>query len=89
MNNVQVNLLTASGPAAVMVFVITRFPLIIIHNDPFSADSRSGSDFRVYYKKAHFTLGVRAYVQPKSSIPIGATVEISPKGFYTRSQSRG
>jgi hypothetical protein len=43
-----------------------------------SADSRSGSDFRVY-KKAHFTLGVRAYVQPKSSIPIGATVEISPK----------
>jgi hypothetical protein len=36
--------------------------------------------------KAHFTLGVRANVQPKSSIPIGAKVEISPKGFYTRSQ---
>jgi hypothetical protein len=31
--------------------------------------------------KACFTLGVRAHVQPKSSIPIGAKVEISPKGF--------
>jgi hypothetical protein len=31
--------------------------------------------------KAHFTLGVRANVQPKSSIPIDAKVEISPKGF--------
>jgi hypothetical protein len=31
--------------------------------------------------KALFTLGVRANVQPKSSIPIGAKVEISPKGF--------
>jgi len=29
----------------------------------------------------HFTLGVRANVQPKSSIPIGAKIEISPKGF--------
>jgi hypothetical protein len=28
-----------------------------------------------------FTLGVKANVQPKSSIPIGAKVEISPKGF--------
>jgi hypothetical protein len=28
---------------------------------------------------ARFTLGVRANVQPKSSIPIGAKVEISPK----------
>ncbi len=38
--------------------------------------------------KAHFTLGVKANVQLKSSIPIGAKVEItSPKGFlYTRSQ---
>jgi hypothetical protein len=27
------------------------------------------------------TLGIRANVQPKSSIPIGAKVEISPKGF--------
>jgi len=34
--------------------------------------------------KAHFTLGVRANVQPKSSIPIGAKVEISPKGFTIR-----
>jgi hypothetical protein len=32
------------------------------------------------YTKAHFTLGVRADVQPKSSIPIGGKVEISPKG---------
>jgi hypothetical protein len=31
--------------------------------------------------KACFTLGVRANVQPKSSIPIGAKVEIRPKGF--------
>jgi hypothetical protein len=31
--------------------------------------------------KALFTLGVRANVQPKSSILIGAKVEISPKGF--------
>jgi hypothetical protein len=31
--------------------------------------------------KACFTLGVRAHVQPKSSIPIGAKVEISPKSF--------
>jgi len=31
--------------------------------------------------KAHFTLGVRANVQSKSSIPIGAKVEISPKGL--------
>jgi len=30
---------------------------------------------------AHFTPGVRADVQPKSSIPIGAKVEIGPKGF--------
>ncbi len=31
--------------------------------------------------KAHLTLGVRGDVQPKSSIPIGAKVVISPKGF--------
>ncbi len=31
--------------------------------------------------KAHFTLGVKANVQFKSSIPIGAKVEISPKRF--------
>ncbi len=37
--------------------------------------------------KAGFTLGVRTDVQPKSSIPIGGKVEISHKGFYTRSQS--
>jgi hypothetical protein len=30
---------------------------------------------------AGFTLGVRTNVQPKSSIPIGAKVEISPKAF--------
>jgi hypothetical protein len=33
------------------------------------------------HAKARFTLGVRADVRPKSSIPIGAKVEISPKGF--------
>jgi hypothetical protein len=31
--------------------------------------------------KAHFTPGVKANVQLKSSIPIGGKVEISPKGF--------
>ncbi len=30
---------------------------------------------------SHFTLGVKANVQLKSSIPIGAKVEISPKCF--------
>jgi hypothetical protein len=32
------------------------------------------------------TLGVRADVQPKSSIPIDAKVEISPQRLYSRSQ---
>ncbi len=32
------------------------------------------------YTKDRFTLGVRADVQPKSSIPIGGKVEIGPKG---------
>jgi hypothetical protein len=31
--------------------------------------------------EAHFTQGVNANVQLKASIPIGAKVEISPKGF--------
>jgi hypothetical protein len=31
--------------------------------------------------KARFTLGVRADVQSKSSIPIGPKVELGPKGF--------
>jgi hypothetical protein len=31
--------------------------------------------------KACFTLGIKTNVQPKSNIPIGAKVEISPKGF--------
>jgi hypothetical protein len=31
--------------------------------------------------QAFFTLRVRANVKPKASIPIGAKVEISPKGF--------
>jgi hypothetical protein len=31
--------------------------------------------------KAHFTLEVSKNVQPKSSIPVGAKVEISPKGL--------
>jgi hypothetical protein len=30
--------------------------------------------------KAHFTLGVKVMVELKSSIPIGAITEISPKG---------
>jgi len=35
----------------------------------------------VCHYKAHFTLRVRANIQPKSNNPIGAKVEISPKGF--------
>jgi hypothetical protein len=35
--------------------------------------------------KAHFTLGVRAIVQPKSSIPIGLKVEISPGASHLQS----
>ncbi len=31
--------------------------------------------------QAFFTLRVRANVQPKSSIPVSAKVEISPQGF--------
>ncbi len=34
--------------------------------------------------KVKFTLGIRANIQPKSSIPIGAKVEINPKGFKVR-----
>jgi hypothetical protein len=32
-------------------------------------------------KNAHFTLGVKAKVELKSSIPIGAIIKIIPKGF--------
>jgi hypothetical protein len=35
----------------------------------------------VIKSKAHFTLAVKANFQLKSSIPIGAKVEISPKGI--------
>jgi len=35
-----------------------------------------------HISKAHFTQGVMTNVQLKSSISIGAKVEISPKGFY-------
>ncbi len=35
----------------------------------------------IYLIEAHFTWGVKTNVQLKSCIPIGAKVEISPKGF--------
>jgi hypothetical protein len=41
----------------------------------------SGPSLMYFKHKAHFTLGVKANVQLKSSIPIGAKVEINPKGF--------
>jgi hypothetical protein len=50
------------------------------------AECKQISQFFSFTLEAQFTPGVRANVQPKSSIPIGAKVEISPKGFYTRSQ---
>jgi hypothetical protein len=46
--------------------------------EAFESIHKGGSNMTT---KAHFTLGVRADVQPKSSITIGAKVEISPKGF--------
>jgi hypothetical protein len=54
---------------------------IYIHN---FADGTSSALFlltSIFITKARFTLGIRANVQPKSSISIGAKVEISPKGF--------
>jgi hypothetical protein len=54
------------GPSHIQVFVICFFFWAI---SPIKT-------------KARFTLGVRANVlQPKSSIPIGAKVEIGPKDF--------
>jgi hypothetical protein len=41
----------------------------------------NGSKFHKCNLRPNFTLGVRANVQPKSSIPIGAKVEFGPKGF--------
>ncbi len=38
--------------------------------------------------KAHFTQGVKAKVEPKSSNPIGAATEISPKGFTIRVKTK-
>jgi hypothetical protein len=35
----------------------------------------------ISHTQARFTLGVRADIQPKSSIPTGEKVEIGPKGF--------
>jgi hypothetical protein len=43
--------------------------------------TRSGCKILQLRIKAQFTLGVKANVQLKSSISIGAKVEISPKGF--------
>jgi hypothetical protein len=42
----------------------------------------------IIHYKAHFTQGIKANVQLKSSIPIGAKVEINPprEGLYTKSQ---
>jgi hypothetical protein len=47
----------------------------------FLARSTNGSKFHKCNLRPNFTLGVRANVQPKSSIPIGAKVEFGPKGF--------
>jgi hypothetical protein len=39
------------------------------------------SEAHIIHFTISFTLGVRANVPPNSGIPIGAKVEISPKGF--------
>jgi hypothetical protein len=41
----------------------------------------NGSKFHKCNLRPNFTLGVRADVEPKSNIPIGAKVEFGPKGF--------
>jgi hypothetical protein len=41
----------------------------------------NASKFHKYNLRPNFTLGVRADVQPKSNISIGAKVEFGPKGF--------
>jgi hypothetical protein len=41
----------------------------------------NGSKFHKCNLRPSFALGVRADVQPKSSIPIGAQVEFGPKGW--------
>ncbi len=46
-----------------------------------------------YYKidnesKAHFRLGVKAKVEVESSVPIGAIIEISSKGFILRVKAK-
>jgi hypothetical protein len=54
-----------------------KFWGLIIH-----ALGMNGQQLDAYYVSlAHFTLEVKANVQLKSSIPIGAKVEISLKGF--------
>jgi hypothetical protein len=52
---------------------------LIIH-----ALGMNGQQDAYYVSSAHFTLGVKANVQLKSSITIGAKVEISLKGFTLR-----
>jgi hypothetical protein len=44
-------------------------------------DSARGGYLADRTNEALFTLGIKANVQLKSSIPIGAKVEISPNGF--------
>jgi hypothetical protein len=46
----------------------------------------NGSKFHKCNLRPNFTLGVRADVQPKLSIPIGAKVEFDPKGFTLESR---
>jgi hypothetical protein len=56
-----------------------KFWGLIIH-----ALGMNGQQQDAYYVSlAHFTLEVKANVQLKSSIPIGAKVEISHKGCFT------
>jgi hypothetical protein len=54
---------------------------ISVTTGQFSAQNIKNCPKSYKHAKARFTLGVRADVRPKSSIPIGAKVEISPKGF--------
>jgi hypothetical protein len=49
-------------------------------------DSTRGGYLVHRTNEAHFTLGIKAHVQLKSSIPIGEKVEISPNWLYTMSQ---
>jgi hypothetical protein len=74
------------GPCRTPKSLVGRGTIPLHENRFFPGPVRDGNWFTSPVIQARFTLGVRANVQPKSSIPIGAKVENQPQGLYTRSQ---